>query len=306
MGVLIRIGTRSSQLAIAQASQVKDLLTKKLIEKEISADISIVTFKTTGDKRREQNLSEIGGKGLFTKELEEALIDHEIDVAVHSMKDVPTKIIDGLEIPSILKRSDPRDAFISKKYQSIRQIPQESVIGTSSARRKALLLNIRPDLKIVNFRGNVTTRLEKIAKQEVDGTILAASGLKRIRKDKHISSILSPDFFLPAVAQGAIGVQCRESDEEIKKIIRSINDKITQICIIAERSFLKKMDGSCHSPIASYCSYNRGRLKLVSLISSLDGKTIHKNILYGKKTEAKHLGEKAAEDMLKKMSLHGK
>lgn len=303
MGIIVRIGTRSSQLAIAQASQVKDLLKKKLAEKEISADISIITFKTTGDKKKEQNLSEIGGKGLFTKELEEALLDHKIDIAVHSMKDVPTKVVDNLEIAAVLKRSDPRDAFISNKYKSLKSLPRGAVVGTSSTRRKSLLLSLRPDLKIVNFRGNVTTRLEKIEKEEVDGTILAASGLKRINKEQYISSILSTEFFLPAVAQGAIGLQCREDDQEIKKIINGINDKITQICIMAERSFLAEVDGSCHSPIASYCRYSRGKLKLTSLMASLDGKKVYKNILFGKKTEAKQLGIKAATDILKKTSI---
>jgi hydroxymethylbilane synthase len=303
MDIVIRIGTRDSKLAIAQASQVKDLLVKKIAEKEISADISILTFKTTGDKKKEQNLSEIGGKGLFTKELEEALLEHKIDIAVHSMKDVPTQNTEGLEMASVLKRADPRDAFISKKYKSLKSLPHGAVIGTSSTRRKSLLLNLRPDLKIVNFRGNVTTRLEKIEKEKVDGTILAASGLKRIKKDDCISSVLSPDFFLPAVAQGVIAVQCRKDDMETKKIISCINDKVTQICTTAERSFLSEMDGSCHTPIASYCVYNRGKLKLTSLVASLDGKKIYKNKFYGKKTEAASLGIKAAADIVKQMKL---
>ncbi|MDA9818358.1 hydroxymethylbilane synthase [Flavobacteriaceae bacterium] len=295
--IKIRIGTRESLLAKAQASQVKDLLLKKIQQKDISLEVSFHFFKTTGDRLKEKNLSKIGGKGLFTKELEDALLNNEIDIAVHSMKDVPVNHTKGLDIISILKRSDPRDAFISSKYKSIKDLPQGSVIGTSSTRRKALMLNLRPDLKIVNFRGNVTTRLNKIQNNEVDATILAVSGLKRIKKEHHISSIISTRTSLPSVAQGAIGIQARINDKEISKLVKIINDKLTAECITAERSFLTEMNGSCHTPIASYCTYYRGRLKLMSSIVSPDGKEIYKNIFYGKNKEAKDIGIKAALDM---------
>ena len=296
----INIGTRESKLALAQANQIKNLILDTAPEyKENSNLISIITFKTTGDKILDKNLSDIGGKGLFTKEIEEALIEREIDLAVHSMKDMPALSPQGLDIFAITKREDPRDAFISKKYKSISDLPIGAIVGTSSSRRKALLLKLRPDLTIVNFRGNVTTRLEKIDQGQVDATILAIAGLKRINKEEYINSAISIDEILPAVAQGAIGVQARDNDEFIINLVKKINDEISDICVKAERAFLKIMDGSCKTPMAAYCQNQNGKLHLKALICSPDGKEIYETYKTGSLDEAEKIGTEAGFEIKK-------
>ncbi len=296
----INIGTRESKLALAQANQIKNLILDTAPEyKENSNLISIITFKTTGDKILDKNLSDIGGKGLFTKEIEEALIEREIDLAVHSMKDMPALSPQGLDIFAITKREDPRDAFISKKYKSISDLPIGAIVGTSSSRRKALLLKLRPDLTIVNFRGNVTTRLEKIDQGQVDATILAIAGLKRINKEEYINSAISIDEILPAVAQGAIGVQARDNDEFIINLVKKINDEISDICVKAERAFLKIMDGSCKTPMAAYCQNQNGKLHLKALICSSDGKEIYETYKTGSLDEAEKIGIEAGFEIKK-------
>jgi len=296
----INIGTRESRLALAQANQIRNLILESSSEyKKNPHFISITTFKTTGDKILDKNLSDIGGKGLFTKEIEEALIERQIDLAVHSMKDMPALSPEGLDIFAITKREDPRDAFISKKYQLISDLPIGSIVGTSSSRRKSLLLKLRPDLKIVNFRGNVTTRLEKIDQGQVDATILAVAGLKRINKEEYISSIISTDEILPAVAQGAIGVQARDNDEFIISLVKKINDEVSNICVKAERAFLKIMDGSCKTPMAAYCQNQNGKLHLKALICSPDGKEIYETYKIGQLEEAERIGIEAGFEIKK-------
>ena len=296
----INIGTRESKLALAQANQIRNLILDSTPEyKKNPHLISIITFKTTGDKILDKNLSDIGGKGLFTKEIEEALIERKIDLAVHSMKDMPALSPEGLDIFAITKREDPRDAFISKKYKSIADLPIGAVVGTSSSRRKSLLLKLRPDLKIVNFRGNVTTRLEKIDGGQVDATILAVAGLKRINKEEYISSIISTDEILPAVAQGAIGVQSRDNDEYIINLVKKINDEISDICVKAERAFLKIMDGSCKTPMAAYCEKQNGKLYLKALVCSPDGKEIYETSQTGSIDEAEKIGTHAGFEIKK-------
>lgn len=296
----INIGTRESKLALAQANQIRNLILDSAPEyKKNPSLISIITFKTIGDQILDKNLSDIGGKGLFTKEIEEALIERKIDLAVHSMKDMPALSPEGLDIFAITKREDPRDAFISKKYKSISDLPIGAIVGTSSSRRKSLLLKLRPDLKIVNFRGNVTTRLEKIDRGQVDATILAVAGLKRINKEEYISGIISPDEILPAVAQGAIGVQARDNDEFIINLVRKINDEMSDICVKAERAFLKIMDGSCKTPMAAYCQNQNGKLYLKALICSPDGKEIYETSQTGSLEEAEKIGIEAGFEIKK-------
>jgi hydroxymethylbilane synthase len=296
----INIGTRESKLAGAQANQVKNLILETNRDYQNNPDlISIITFKTTGDQILDKNLSDIGGKGLFTKEIEEALIERKIDIAVHSMKDMPALSPEGLDIFAIVKREDARDAFISKKYQSIKDLPNGAVVGTSSSRRKSLLLQLRPDLKIVNFRGNVTTRLAKIDDGQVDATILAVAGLKRIHKEEYIRSIISTSEILPAVAQGAIGVQARNNDEFIINLVRKINDSTSETCVKAERAFLKIMDGSCKTPMAAFCENKNGKLHLKALICSPDGKEIYQTSRTGSLDEAEQIGIEAGFEIKK-------
>lgn len=297
----IIIGSRASKLAVAQSLLVKELIIKFNPEYHNDPDlISISTFKTTGDNILDKSLSDIGGKGLFTKEIEEALIERRIDVAVHSMKDMPAFYPEGLDIFAIPQREDPRDAFISKKYQSFADLPQGAIIGTSSSRRKSLLLRIRPDLRIVNFRGNVNSRLEKIDNNEVDGTILAVAGLKRIKMENYISSIISPEQILPAVAQGAIGIQCRTNDQPTIDIVRKVNDQSSSICVVAERAFLKIIDGSCRTPVAAYCQVENNSLSLRVLIASLDGKEVYQTSRIGSFFEAERMGIDAGFEIKKK------
>jgi hydroxymethylbilane synthase len=296
----INIGSRASKLAVAQSLLVKELIISSNPHYASNPDfISIFTFKTTGDKLLDKSLSDIGGKGLFTKEIEEVLLEKKVDIAVHSMKDMPASSPKGLDIFAIPKREDPRDAFISKKYKSINDLPDKATIGTSSSRRKSLLLKIRPDLEIVNFRGNVNSRLEKIDRNEVDATILAIAGLKRIKMENYISSIISPDEILPAVAQGAIGVQSRVDDQQMIDIIQKINDHQSSICVTAEREFLKVVDGSCRTPIAAYCQIKNKSLELKALVASLDGKEVYKVSRVGSFDDAKQIGIDAGLEIKK-------
>jgi hydroxymethylbilane synthase len=297
----IIIGTRKSNLAIAQSHEIKNLIQESSQEyRENFNLISIQGFKTTGDSILDKSLSDIGGKGLFTKEIEDALISKEISLAVHSMKDMPAIHPEGLDIMAIAKREDPRDAFISLKYKSIQDLPQNAVIGTSSTRRKALLLKIRPDLKIVNFRGNVNTRLKKIENGEVDATILAVAGLKRIKMEHYIASIISRDIMLPAIGQGAIGVQARLSDKYSCDLIKNIDHFETSICIKAERAFLKEVDGSCQTPIAAHCQIENNSLHLKALICTTDGKDIYETSRIGSFEEAQKIGRDAGLEMKEK------
>lgn len=291
----IIIGTRKSTLALAQSKEIKDLICDRssLYQNEPEL-ISIKGFQTTGDNILDKNLSDIGGKGLFTKEIEDALLLNKISLAAHSIKDMPATFPDGLIIRSILKREDPRDVFISKKYNSIEELPQNAIVGTSSTRRKAMLLAIRPDLKIVNFRGNVTTRLKKIDNDEVDATILALSGLRRINMEHYIKSIIPITTILPAIGQGAIGVQCRNDDQYCCDLLDKINDQDTAICISAERAFLQEIDGSCKTPIAAYCQIIDNQLFLQTAVCSPDGQKIYQCQRKASLSEAQKIGQDAA------------
>ena len=237
------IGTRGSPLALAQAKEVKLLLETAF--PELVGRVKITVIKTTGDIIQDRALSEIGGKGLFTKEIDDALLNGDINLAVHSMKDVPTWL------PCMLEREDIRDVFISEKAASILDLPEGSVVGTAALRRQALILHHRPDLKVKIFRGNVETRLKKLAAGDVDATLLAMAGLKRLGLADVATSVIEPEEILPAVAQGAIGITCRADDEVSQMYLAAINNNETELCITAERALLKVLDGSCRTPIAA-------------------------------------------------------
>ena len=244
----LRIGTRGSPLALAQAEETRDRL---MAAHGLSADaFKIEVIKTTGDQVQDRALSEIGGKGLFTKEIEEALLDGRIDIAVHSMKDMPTVLPDGLEIPCLLPREDVRDAFVSLRHDSIAALPHGAVVGSSSLRRRAQLLHRRPDLKLVEFRGNVQTRLRKLDEGVVEATFLAVAGLNRLGQLDLAANAIEPDEMLPAVAQGAIGIEIRSDDAATATLLAAIHDGATEVRLAAERAFLAGLDGSCRTPIA--------------------------------------------------------
>jgi len=272
---LLRIGTRSSPLALAQAELTKAALL--VAHPALKAEgVEIVPIKTTGDKVQDRTLSEIGGKGLFTKEIEEALFDGRVDLAVHSMKDMPTFLPEGLIIAAMLEREDPRDAFISPVADSIAALPKGAVVGTASLRRQAQVLALRPDLKVQPLRGNVGTRLDKLARGEAAATLLALAGLKRLGRADAATAILSTDQMLPAVAQGAIGIEIRANDDRIKALVAPLDHEPTTIAVTAERAMLAVLDGSCRTPIAAYAEIFGTALRLRGLIALPDGTESHR------------------------------
>lgn len=265
----IRIGTRGSKLALIQAETVANRLRAHhgLGEEDVVLEI----IQTTADKFQDRQLMEIGGKGLFTKEIEEALAENRIDLAVHSMKDMPTVLPEGLIIDCVLEREDPRDAFISLKYGSIDELPEGARFGTSSLRRAAQMLINRPDLEIVPFRGNVQTRMRKLADEVADGTLLAMAGLTRLDMLATATQPLSPEEMLPAIAQGIIGIERRVDDEALADMLAPLNHEETAICMAAERAFLKELDGSCRTPIAGYATLEDGVIHFRGEIVKPDG-----------------------------------
>jgi hydroxymethylbilane synthase len=244
---------------------------------------------------QDRPLAEIGGKGLFTKELDEAMEQGAIDLAVHSMKDVPTYLPDFIRLPCMVKREDVRDAFISPIAKTPDDLPLGAKVGTASLRRGAQLLNRRPDLQVVNFRGNVQTRLNKLAEGQVDATLLAAAGLNRLGLSHHATSLLSPDFMLPAVAQGAVGVTCRSDDVQAHEFLAPLNHAETMTRVTAERAFLTRLDGSCRTPIAALAELNGDDLSFRGLIVSPDGKTVHRVEGNGKAANAWAIGDDAGQ-----------
>ena len=253
----LRLGTRGSPLALAQANEVCARLASAHPELAEGA-VEIVVITTTGDTIQDRTLADIGGKGLFTKEIEEALLAGRIDAAVHSMKDVPTWLPEGLEISTILPREDPRDALFSAGGQDLAGLPAGSVIGTASLRRQAQVLMARPDLRVVPFRGNVQTRLRKLAEGEVDATLLAMAGLNRLGLSGEVSAVLAPEVMLPAVAQGAIGLEIRSDDAGTRDTLAALDDRDSAIRVAAERACLAVLDGSCRTPIAAFAEFEAG------------------------------------------------
>ncbi|MBN2364522.1 MAG: hydroxymethylbilane synthase [Calditrichaeota bacterium] len=263
----VKIGTRGSQLAMWQTKWVR----KKLLSNFPDIRMEIIVIKTTGDKILDSPLSRIGDKGLFTRELDIALLKGEIDLAVHSMKDIPTIFDPGLAIGAVTERWDPRDALISRRGIKLSELPQGAIIATGSLRRKAQLLHFRPDLKIVDIRGNVPTRLEKFDKSDWDGMILATAGLHRLDLEKRISEIVSSDILLPAVGQGCFGILIRKNDEKIINILKSLDQPEIADAVDAERSMLRKLEGGCQVPIGALGECTDKHVHLQGCIASLDG-----------------------------------
>jgi hydroxymethylbilane synthase len=292
----LRIGTRGSALALAQAGEVQRhlLAAHDLAE----AEIEIVVIRTSGDRIQDRPLSETGGKGLFTKEIEEALLDRTIDLAVHSMKDMPTVLPEGLTIAAMLPREDVRDAFISMKWTSIEALPRGAVVGSSSLRRQAQLRRLRPDLQVVTYRGNVETRLRKLADGVVDATLLAVAGLNRLGLAYRITAAIPDDVMLPAVAQGAIGIECRFDDETTVDMLAPLNDAATALCVTAERAFLARLEGSCRTPIAGLGRLDGGKFIFRSEILRPEGSESHAAARTGEPAAAVQLATEAAEELL--------
>lgn len=283
---VVKVGTRDSILAMWQTQFVVDELKKVTDQYEFE----IISLKTKGDKILDVALAKIGDKGLFTKELEVGLLAGEIDFAVHSMKDMPTALPEGLQISSMLKRHNPADAFVSDKYNSFMELPKGAKVGTSSLRRRAQLLHARPDLDIHDLRGNVQTRMRKMRDENFDGIILAAAGLERLEMFDEIKEELSYDICLPAVSQGVIGVETRENDEEIIALVQLVNDKQAEICVKAERALLKSLEGGCQIPIGAYAELTKDTVVLEGMVGSLDGKTIIREKISGTREQCEELG----------------
>lgn len=283
-------------MALAQAHEVKDRIIAAHSLPEAAVTIHVI--KTTGDRVLDRPLSEIGGKGLFTKEIEEALLANDIDVAVHSMKDMQTVLPDGLVIGAVLPREDPRDAFISLKHKTLAALPQNAIVGTSSLRRKAQVLHVRPDLKVIDFRGNVQTRLRKLEDGLADATFLAVAGLKRLGLRERITSEVPIDQMLPAVAQGVIGLEIRAGDEPIASVVSQLNDAASAHAIAAERAFLARLEGSCRTPIAGHAVISGGVVDFRGQLLSPDGTQCYEVSRKGGVDDARALGLAAADDIL--------
>jgi hydroxymethylbilane synthase len=291
----LRIGTRGSPLALAQANETRNrLIAAHGLDPE---DVEIVTITTTGDAVRDRPLAEIGGKGLFTKELEEALLANTIDLAVHSMKDVPAFLADTFEIAAILPREDARDAFISLTAKSFDELPQGAVLGSSSVRRVAQALNRRPDLKTVQFRGNVETRLRKLNDGVADATFLACAGLNRLGLSHHVTTAIPIDVMLPAVAQGAVGIEIRKQDNAVRELVHALDHRESALAVLCERAFLASLDGSCRTPIAGHATLNGGSMSFSGETLLPDGSRTFSATRKGSASDAEALGHDAAEDV---------
>ncbi|MDM8548373.1 hydroxymethylbilane synthase [Candidatus Venteria ishoeyi] len=291
---VLRIATRKSPLALWQAYFVRD----SLLQAFPDLNIELVEMVTRGDKILDQPLAEIGGKGLFIKELEQGLYDKQADIAVHSMKDVPMELPAGLHLAVILEREVPFDAFVSNRYDKLDDLPEGAIVGTASMRRQCQLLDYRPDLQIRSLRGNVGTRLKKLDDGEFDAIILAAAGLIRLDLKDRIRSQLTPEQMLPAIGQGAVGIECRADDPVINDLLANLDDPDTHCRLRAERAMNRKLEGSCQTPIAGYAILEQDQLYLRGLVGKEDGSVILRSEIRGPASEAEALGKQLAEELL--------
>lgn len=289
----VRIGTRGSDLALAQARELKARI--EAANPQHDLDIEIVVISTMGDRVLDRPLSEIGGKGLFTQEIEAQLSDGRIDMAVHSSKDMPTALPDGLELSAFLPREDVADAFLSSEAKGLTALPHGAVVGSSSLRRQALIRRMRPDLSVITFRGNVNTRLRKLSEGEVAATLLAQAGLKRLGFEHHITALMPIDEFPPAPGQGAICVETRIGDSATGALLAGVNHAATFTALSCERAFLGALDGSCRTPIAGHATVGDGRVAFHGMILTPDGTQAHEVRLDGEAGAAAAIGREAAE-----------
>ncbi len=290
----LRIATRKSQLALWQAEYVRDML--RLHHPDLN--VELVKMSTQGDKILDTPLAKVGGKGLFVKELERSLLDEQTDIAVHSMKDVPVELPENLHLAVICPREDPRDAFVSNNYASFESLPEGARLGTSSLRRQCQLAARRPDLNIIDLRGNVNTRLQKLDDGEYDAIILAAAGLKRLKFENRITEFLATDISLPAIGQGAVGIECRRDDDWVNDLLAPLNDPDTATRVAAERAMNLRLQGGCQVPIAGYAELEHGILLMRGLVGRVDGREIVRGEIAGPPEDAAHLGQVLAEDLL--------
>ncbi len=291
----IRIGTRGSALALAQAGWVR----QKLEERYPGLKVETITIKTSGDRFLNTPIKAIGGKGIFVKEIEEALLRKEIDLAVHSMKDLPTEIPLGLTVAAIPEREDPRDVLVSVDHKPLKDLPSGARVGTGSLRRRAQILHYRPDLSLLSIRGNIDTRLKKLDQGEVDALIMAMAGLRRIGQEDRVSEYLSPEICLSAVAQGALGLETRDGDPVIDEL-EFLHHLPTALEVSAERGFLKRLGGGCQIPVGACAWMSRDQIRLMGVVADVDGRKLFKGEISGSAGEAEQLGQELAERLLRK------
>jgi len=290
----LRIATRKSALALWQANHVAE----RLRQAHPELRIELVTMTTQGDRVLDAPLAKIGGKGLFVKELEQGMLEGRADIAVHSMKDVPAELPDGLVIAAVLEREDPRDAFVSNRFGDLDVLPEGARVGTSSLRRRCQLAELRPDLDIVDLRGNVNTRLEKLDGGAFDAIVLACAGLRRLGFEQRIAQALDTDVMLPAVGQGAIGVECRRDDQRVLGLLAALEDADTRTRVAAERAMNHRLEGGCQVPIAAHAELGHGVLVLRGLVGRPDGREVVHGVISGRPEDAEELGRVLAEDLL--------
>ena len=296
MRTLLRIGTRASLLAVTQSTWIKN----QIEQAHPGSRVELVKITTKGDRILDVPLAKVGGKGLFVKEIEDALLAGEVDLAVHSMKDVPTKLPEGLHIGIIPVRETPKDAFLSVKYGSIDALPQGATIGTSSLRRRSQLAALRPDLNIIDLRGNIDTRLRKLDEGMFDAIILAGAGLHRLGLEKRITTLLEPEQMLPAISQGALGIELRRDDSDLFAGLDFLHHPTTAVAVAAERAFLLRLEGGCQVPIGAYATLSGATITLTGLIAAVDGRLILRESTSGPAEQAEALGTSLAETLLAK------
>ena len=294
MKQLIRIGTRASLLAVTQSTWVKNQIERQ----HPGTTVELVKIITKGDKILDVPLAKVGGKGLFVKEIEDALLDGRVDLAVHSMKDVPAELPAGLHVAIVPEREVPFDAFIAVKYKTLAELPKGAAIGTSSLRRKSQLAAIRPDLQIHDLRGNLDTRLRKLDEGVYDAIILAGAGLNRLGMPQRITALFNPEQMLPAIGQGALGIELREADNDLLAGLQFLHHADTAAAVAAERAFLLRLEGGCQVPIGGFATVAGNTVTLTGLIASLDGEKVFKEQLAGPIAEAAKIGKTLAEKLL--------
>ena len=290
----IRIATRKSQLALWQA----EFVAKSLKECHPGLEVELVTLTTQGDRILDSPLAKIGGKGLFVKELEQSMLRNESDIAVHSMKDVPVELPEGLHIPVVLEREDPTDAFVSNDYKCLDDLPEGAIVGTSSLRRRCQLAEIRPDLVINDLRGNVNTRLAKLDQADYQAIVLASAGLRRLNMPERIRESLSTQVMLPAIAQGAIGIECRQGDSEVEALLAPLNHAETSIRVAAERAMNTRLNGGCQVPIGGYAEIEKDIIIVRGLVGRPDGSEMVHGVISGRPEDAAELGDVLGQDLL--------
>jgi len=290
----IRIATRKSQLALWQA----EFVGRRLQECHSGLKVELVTMTTQGDRILDAPLAKIGGKGLFVKELEQSMFRMESDIAVHSMKDVPVELPEGLHIPVVLERENPCDAFVSNDFATLDDLPQGAIVGTSSLRRRCQLAELRPDLEIQDLRGNVNTRLAKLDNGEYQAIILASAGLIRLEMEKRIRQVIAPEVMLPAIAQGAIGIECRHGDADVEALLAPLNHEDTHTRIMAERAMNTRLQGGCQVPIGGYSEIDKGVIIVRGLVGRPDGSEMIHGVISGRPEDAEELGDVLGQDLL--------